>query len=523
MAANKKLTKLFTEIADSIREVDGSIGKMTASEFPANIRSLKEEKPAYDMNEAITFHDYDGTLLYSYRVEEIKGLKELPPLPHHDGLICQGWNWDYEDVIALRHPATIGANYITDDGKTRFYFIVDEVRPSIRLNFWQSYPKGVKLNWGDGTEETFEELSIRVTHEYSKGGLYVVTLEPEDFCTLQLSALGYGILGPTNDYLYYITRSGLKRVELGRNLQVSTGSDYDFYNPYVLETITIPAYLTQGTVRLYGAGLVKCIVVPKGSKIIQKTSYYGSDIPIISLPYGLETIDSSAFAYNAKLVYINIPQTVRYFKSACFRDCTALQKINIPSDTIEVGSNAVSTTKISSIDSLENVQIFGTQVFAGTWIKKVTFPKNLTHFPEYTYQINGDVQELYLPDGVLTIGTQSIATESLTVLRLSKSLREIASSAMSVSSLTSITFPPSMTLFKGTAIGRMSSMKFFDFTCCNQIPILESAAAFSGYPDDFEIRVPEDLYDQWITSTNWTTYADRIVAYPRTEYESENN
>lgn len=42
----------------------------------------------------INFWDYDGTLLYAWTLAELATKTELPPLPSHDGLICQGWNWD---------------------------------------------------------------------------------------------------------------------------------------------------------------------------------------------------------------------------------------------------------------------------------------------------------------------------------------------------------------------------------------------------------------------------------------------
>ena len=39
---------------------------------------------------AVNFRDYDGTVLYSYTVDEAAAMTELPPLPEHNGLICQG-------------------------------------------------------------------------------------------------------------------------------------------------------------------------------------------------------------------------------------------------------------------------------------------------------------------------------------------------------------------------------------------------------------------------------------------------
>ena len=53
---------------------------------------------------------------------------------------------------------------------------------------------------------------------------------------------------------------------------------------------------------------------------------------------------------------------------------------------------------------------------------------------------------------------------------------------------------------------------YYDFSAYTTVPALANASAFSGIADDCEIRVPAVLYDEWITATNWATYADYIVA-----------
>ena len=77
---------------------------------------------------AVNFRDYDGTILYSYTVDEAAALTELPPLPEHSGLICQGWNWSLDDIKAMGRAVEVGAMYITDDGKTRIYIHLEEGR-----------------------------------------------------------------------------------------------------------------------------------------------------------------------------------------------------------------------------------------------------------------------------------------------------------------------------------------------------------------------------------------------------------
>ena len=68
--------------------------------------------PSAPPNE-VNFYDYDGTILYSYTVEEAQALTELPELPSHEGLICQGWNWTLENIKEYNRAINVGR---TTDG-----------------------------------------------------------------------------------------------------------------------------------------------------------------------------------------------------------------------------------------------------------------------------------------------------------------------------------------------------------------------------------------------------------------------
>ena len=92
----------------------------------------------------INFWDYEGTLLYAWTLTELAGKTELPPLPSRDGLICQGWNWTLQDIKSVGHAVDVGANYVTDDGKTRIYIHLEEGRTSPMLG---CCPNGLQIQW----------------------------------------------------------------------------------------------------------------------------------------------------------------------------------------------------------------------------------------------------------------------------------------------------------------------------------------------------------------------------------------
>jgi hypothetical protein len=57
----------------------------------------------------------------------------------------------------------------------------------------------------------------------------------------------------------------------------------------------------------------------------------------------------------------------------------------------------------------------------------------------------------------------------------------------------------------GGAFNGCSSIAFYDFRGHTSVPTLSSSNAFSGIASDCKIVVPDELYDTWITATNWSS------------------
>ena len=51
-----------------------------------------------------------------------------------------------------------------------------------------------------------------------------------------------------------------------------------------------------------------------------------------------------------------------------------------------------------------------------------------------------------------------------------------------------------------------------DFSSATSVPTLSNTNALSSTSNDMKILVPANLYDTWKAATNWSTYANRIVA-----------
>ena len=127
----------------------------------------------------VNFYDYDGTLLYAYTLAELQALTELPTLPSHNGLTCQGWNWSLEDLKAYAKPCDIMPYYVTNDGATWFDLVNDTGR-NIEVTFrWKQYTNNTQpvLDFGDdsgtfATEAVTNGESVSCTHVYAPGVIF---------------------------------------------------------------------------------------------------------------------------------------------------------------------------------------------------------------------------------------------------------------------------------------------------------------------------------------------------------------
>ena len=272
----------------------------------------------------VKFCDYDGTILYSYAKDEVLSLTSLPPLPSHQGLICQGWNWSLTDIksyVTNCGKLEIGAMYITDDGKTRIYITLQEGRTSPMLGVC---PNGtVTIDWGDGsipdtlTGTSTDTVQWTPTHNYSSSGDYVITLSVDGSmgfygASNQLS----GILrfSSSNNNTNYGYVYAVKKIEIGNG--VESISNYAFYGCSALASITIPNGVTNiGTYAFYDC----------------------YSLISITIPNSVTNIDNYAFSDCKLIVSIIIPNDVSLGTKGVFNNCYSLANIMIPDNTVTIG------------------------------------------------------------------------------------------------------------------------------------------------------------------------------------------
>ena len=317
----------------------------------------------------VTFIDYDGSVLYSYSLAEAQALTELPTLPSHDGLVCQGWNWTLEAIKSLNRPVTVGAMYITDDGATRLHIrIATAGRMTVPLYIGQTVSNGVSIDWGDGS--TTQTLSgtgnVNTSHTYAEPGNYVISLMPQDGCKLSFGSgsNSYCVMGFTaeNGKVYC---NMLQKVYVGENV-TSIGS-CAFYNCYSLSSITNPTGVTS---------------------IGQNAFSSCFSLANITIPTGVTSIGNSAFSYCYSFASITIPTGVTSIGNFAFRNCSSLANITIP-------------TGVTSI---------GKYVFSGcNALASITIPTGVTSIGDSAFSICFSLANITIPTGVTSIGNSAFS------------------------------------------------------------------------------------------------------------------
>ena len=174
----------LSAIADAVRARGGTSAKMKPAEIPEAVNRIPSGRAGADMSLPIRFFDYEGTLLYSFSLEELAGMESLPDLPFHEGLICTGWNWTLEDLKKTNREMNVAALYVTDDGATRIYVSLDEDMLEPQVSFGQRYANSVKVDWGDGSEQETADgavfKKVTLTHRYAEPGDYVIRFLPQE-------------------------------------------------------------------------------------------------------------------------------------------------------------------------------------------------------------------------------------------------------------------------------------------------------------------------------------------------------
>lgn len=182
----------------------------------------------------------------------------------------------------------------------------------------------------------------------------------------------------------------------------------------------------------------------------------------ITIPDTVSVIEAAAFAHCTNLKKVNMPDTVTYIQDCAFAS-TALESIDLPSNLYELDLDAFlkcsNLTEVTVPKSLKKcykaVDIYPGitlefQNFCGAFkecdsLKKVIWEDGSTVVCDYIFSGCTSIEEVIIPDTVVTIGIAPISGANIKSIDLPDNLISIGESAFEDTSLESIVIPDTVT------------------------------------------------------------------------------
>lgn len=397
--------------------------------------------------------DYDGTVIDEQWLDD--GAEyTLPSAPSHEGLVFQEWSSSETitngKITIDKNNVMIGATYTTVSGQNEFDI---ELTSSTGLNVTLNM-SGTK-DWGDGTIDT------NSSHSYTQEGKY--TIKCDGAMSSSLSASN-GLFG-------------------------QSGSSV---NRYVKFARLVVATITSNSLR--NCKSLQFVTISNNCSTIGFVSFrYDENLFSVTIPNSITLIDESVFEGCYYLRYVVLPNTISLLKNACFQDCRYSLNIVIPSSVTEIKYNSFSGCYYSPFNLniyLNELKIGQTAMSSFYHLHKVKINK-ITELVTGAFSGCNMLKEIEILSGLVDIPAQTFSN----CYSLSKvgNLKDVAS-------------------IGNGAFYNCYNVLEYDFSEATSIPTLNSTDVFYGINPLCKIKVPTALYDEWIATNNWSTYANYIVA-----------
>lgn len=238
----------------------------------------------------------------------------------------------------------------------------------------------------------------------------------------------------------------------------------------------------------------------EGITKIAHYAFYGRPFTKVELCEGIAEIGNYVFCACSSMVECILSNTVESIGNCSFQNCTALESLKIPSSVNSLGSQCFNGCMgLKTVILNEGLPSISQSCFYNCRaLENISIPATVTTIGGYAFVNCIAITDLVFPDG-LSIHDQY--------------------SFDGCAGLKKVVFGSGATSIKTNAFRGCSAVEVYDFRKCKQIVTL--ATEFSlAHATGCKIVVPDELYDEWSTGTNWVAQND-VVWVKESEYVEE--
>lgn len=280
-------------------------------------------------------------------------------------------------------------------------------------------------------------------------------------------------------------------------------------------------------------GSVTDLEIPNGiTKIADYALYRQANIISVSVPDSVTSIGEYAFQNCSGLLNLVVPSSVNSIGARAFMGCSSLQSVNIPSGITDIPAYMLSgCSALTSVDIPNTVTTIGSSAFNGcSSLTRIEVPDSVESIETSAFKGTSSLNSITLPfigrsNNVIdeeknwfgyVFGASSYSSNktavpaSLKHVTITKTRTVMTNAFAYCNNIESIAIP-NIGAINANAFYGCSSCLLYDFRDASYVPHLSSLDIFYGINDNAKILVPENLYDEWVTATNWASYSSHIV------------
>lgn len=350
----------------------------------------------------------------------------------------------------------------------------------ILTNFLKGIADSIRERKGTTEPINAQDFATEISNLGAKYDVIKITgngiVDVEDYKTAEVE-----VLSEADVVLSNLISNNLEEIEIPYN--VLKIPDYAFYYKNKLKKVTFHDNITSMGKECFRNVNLTEIILPKNLTTIGEYCFSDSYISKLFIPKALTKVGNYSFQNlraNAEIIFEEGIETIA---EGMFANCSNMSSIVIPSTVKKISRSAFNNTSLKNIN-LDNIEEIGGYGLSNTKIEKINLPSSLHTIGDRCFQRCSNLSEFTFSNVITLIPSECFSY---------------------CSALKYIHIPNNITKIDTYAFNSCPITVFME----NTNPPEVAVNSFSS--NLVRIYVPKGSRATYIATSNWSTYADKIV------------